>query len=266
MTLDQWIGGTKEIKSYSRTTTRTSVANVWFTVHDLAGHPGAATLAVGNTANGLVPVSGPAGAQTNGYPLLNFSSNVTGYLTNVDFGSTVACRLSIYDRLFNCGAYTFNAATTLASQPSYAGRVPGGTDFTGLQLWAEAVTAGTLVQNVTVTYTDQSGNTGHTTGAVSAGAALTVGKLWQLPLAAGDSGLQKIESVTGTVASAGTFNVFVARPLWSGRVTIANGGDCHGLDRVGMPQIWNTSCLALMVNADSTSTGNPDIILEITSF
>lgn len=257
--LDDYIASVKQIIAYSKTAGRTSVANVWFAIHDLAGNPGAATLAVGNTANGLVPTDATAG-----YPIIGFSSGL-GYLASVDFGNTVACRMTIFDKLFHAGAYAFNAATTLASQPVYSSRVPGGTDYTGLQLWAEAVTAGTLVQNVTVTYTDQSGNAGATTGAVSAGAAITVGKLWQLPLAAGDSGVQKIESVTGTVASAGTFNVFVARPLWSGRVMIINAGDTHGLDRTGLPQVWTDSALCVMINADSTSTGLPDLQFEISS-
>lgn len=259
LSLDDYIASVKQTIAYSKTTARTSVANVWFAIHDLAGNPGAATLAIGNTANGLVPTDATAG-----YPIITFSTGL-GYVATVDFGSTVACRINLFDRLFHCGAYAFNAATTLASQPVYSSRVPGGTDYTGLQIWAEAVTAGTLVQSVTVTYTDQDGNAGATTGAVSAGAATTVGKLWQLPLAAGDSGVQKIESVTGTVASAGTFNVFVARPLWSGRVMVANGGDTHGIDRTGLPQIWTDSALCVMVNADSTSTGLPDMQVELAS-
>ena len=49
-----------------------------------------------------------------------------------------------------------------------------------------------------------------------AAAALTLGKMFQLPLQAGDSGVQKIESVVvtnGTTAmTAGNFNVLVLRP------------------------------------------------------
>lgn len=262
--LDDWIASVKQTLTYSKTVGRISVANTFFTVHDLAGNPGSATLAVGNTANGLVPVSGPAGSQTNGYPLILFSAG-SGYLANVDFASTVSCRMFLYDRLFNAGAYAFNASTSLSAQPSFSGRVPGGTDFTGLQIWYEQVTAATGNQSVAVTYTDQSGNAAHTTGTIGLGVAPSVGRMFQLPLAPGDSGVQKIESVTGTVASVGTFNIVVARPLWSGRVHVANSGDCHGPDRVGMPQVWATSAFALIVVADSTGTGNPDLTLQIAS-
>lgn len=257
--LNDYIGSVKQVIPYSRTTARTSVANVWFNVFDLAGNPGAGTLAGTSTAAGVVPTDATAGC-----PIIGFSTG-SGYLATVDFSNTVACRLMIYDMLFKAGAYAFNANTALSSQPSFSSRIPGGTDYTGLQIWVEAVTAGTLVQNVTVTYMDQDGNTGASTGAVASSAALTVGKMFQLPLASGDSGVQKIENVQGTVASAGTFNVLVLRPLWSGRVAVANAGDCHALDRTGLPQVWTDSALGLMVAADSTSTGLPDCMFEIAS-
>jgi hypothetical protein len=257
-TFDEWIASSKQLIPYSKSA-RTTVANGWFTVHDLDGNPGkASALAVGNTANGAVPTDA-----TSGYPSITFSTG-TGYLSSVMFGNTVGCRMTVYDRLFHSGAHNFNAADTLTSQPSYGGRVPSA-NYAGLELWVECVTAFTGTPSVAITYTNQAGTTGKTTGTVSMGAALTVGRMVQVPLASGDSGLQKVESVTATVASAGTFNVVVLRPLWSGRVAFANSGDVHGMDRTGMPQVFGDSALALMVNADSTSSGGPDLALVIVS-
>lgn len=257
-TFDGWIAAAKQAIPWTRIGTRTTVANIWFAIHDLAGNPGAATLAVGNTASGVVPTDATAG-----YPTITFSSG-TGYLSNVNFGSSVACRLKVYDRLFQSGAHAFNAADTLSSQPSYASRIPSA-NYAGTEVWVECVTAFTGTPSIAVTYTDQSGNAGHTTGTVSLGAALTVGRMYQMPLASGDSGVQKIESVTATVASAGTFNIIVLRQLWHGRVVLAGGGDSHGPDRTGMPTIYSDSALCVMVNADSTSSGNPDLQFVIVS-
>jgi hypothetical protein len=257
-TFDQWIASAKQLIPYSKTAARTTVANRWFSMHDVAGNPGAATLAVGNTAAGVVPTDA-----TTGYPTVTFSSGV-GYLSNVDFGNTVSSRMTVYDRLFHAGAYNFNDAVTLASQPSYASRIPSA-NYAGTQIWVECVTAFTGSPSVAVTYTNQSAVAARSTGTVATGAALTVGSLIQLPLQAGDSGVQKIESVTATVASAGTFNVVVVRPLWSGRVAFGNSGDVHGPDRTGMPQLFSDSALALMLNADSTSSGAPDLLLCIAS-
>ena len=185
-----------------------------------------------------------------------------GYLSKVEFASSVACWIDVYDRVFACGAYAFNANTTLASVPSYAGRIPGA-DYTGLQLWVEQVTAATGNQAVNVTYTNQAGTGSRTTGAVGIGAAPTVGRCWQLPLQAGDSGVQSVQTIVGSVATVGTFNVMVLRPLWSGRVTLANGGDVHDMLRTGLPQVFADSALYVQIAPDSTSTGIPEMTLEI---
>jgi hypothetical protein len=261
-TLDGLLAAPKQKIPYTRTTARTSIATAWFGVWDLAGDPGAGVLDVGNTANGLVPTD-----STAGYPRINdFGSGATGYLSGVQYGNIVAGRLFLYDRLFHAGDYAFNANTTLASQPSYSSRIPlvnGVADYNGLEIWIECVTAFTGNLSVVVTYVTADGSANHNTGTFATGTALTVGRMMQLPLQAGDSGLQKIVSVVATVASAGTFNVLVLRPLWMGRVGIANDGAVHGPDRVGLPVVFTDSALQLAVNADSTSTGIPDLLIDV---
>lgn len=258
-TLDGLIAAAKQRVPLKKTTVRTSVANGWFSVFDVAGNPGAGTLAGGSTAAGVVPDHTTAGC-----PLINaFGGGAAGALMSVDYANSVASRLLVADLLFKAGAYAFNANTTLASQPSFSARVPGGTDFSGCEIWIEAVTAFTGNMSVAVTYTNQSGTAARTTGTVATGAAPTVGRMIQLPLQAGDTGVQKIESVVATVATVGTFNVLVLRPLWTGRVVAANFGDLHDYLRVGMPQVFDTSALFLAVNADSTSTGLPEVVLTL---
>ena len=271
-TLDGYIASAKQQISLNKTASRVSVAAAWFSIFDLAGNPGAGVLAGTSTAAGVVP-SGSAGTLTAGVPVINnFGSGALGQLSIVDFGSSVACRKMVMDCLFKAGAYAFNAAVTLAAQPSYASRIPlqnAAADYTGTQIWIETVTAFTGNLSVAVTYTNQAGVTGRTTGVFATGTALTVGRMMQLPLQAGDTGVQKIESVTATVATAGTFNVLVFRNLWTGRVRVANDGDVHGLDRTGLPQVFDNqaaagaSALMLLVNADSTATGIPELQLEI---
>lgn len=258
-TLDGLIAASKQLITWVKTATRTSIAAMWFSVFDLAGNPGAGTLAGTSTANGVVPTDATAGT-----PTINaFSGANKGYLTRVEFSSTVASRILLADLLFKAGAYAFNANTTLSSQPSYSSRVPGGTDYKGLQIWLEAVTAFTGNLSIAVTYTNQDGTTGRTTGTVALGTAPTVGRMFQLPLQAGDTGVQKIESVVASVASAGTFNVLVLRPLWEGRVRSANDGDNHAFDKTGMPEVFADSALIGIVAADSTSTGIPSMQIEV---
>jgi hypothetical protein len=258
-TLDQYIAAASQRVGMLKTASRTAIAAAPFSVVDLAGNPGAGVLAGTNTANGVVPTDALAG-----YPVINaFGGAATGYLANVTFGNTVACRLSIYDCLFKAGAYAFNANVALTAQPSYAARVLGGTDFTNTEIWIEAVTAFTGNQTVTVTYTNQAGVTGRTTGAVATGVAPTIGRMIMLPLQAGDTGVQKIESVVSTVSTVGTFNVLVLRRLWSGRVRSANDGDTNDFLKTGMPVLFADSALYLVVQPDSTATGIPELQLEI---
>lgn len=235
-----------------KTATRTTVATSWFSTFDVAGNPGAGTLNAGNTSNGIVPVAGGAG-----YPALNSFNGGTGYLVGVNFGNTVAGRGRIYDRLWVGGAYAFNANQALSSQPSFASRVPS---FHGLEIWVEMVTAATGNQAVNVTYRDTDNNSS-STGAVGIGSSPTVGRCWQLPLAAGDSGVQRIDNVVGSVASVGTFNVMVLRPLASGRIRVANDEVfINGTKK----QFYETSALYALICPDGTSSGMPDYEFDIT--
>jgi len=257
-TIDGLISALKQTVVFCKTASRTSVALIPFSVFDLAGAPGAGTLAVGNTANGIVPTDAITGT-----PLLNaFSGANIGYLSRVDFSNTVACRMFLYDRVFSAGAYAFNAAVTLASQPSYVSRLPNG-DYNGLEIWIEAVTAFTGNQSIAATYTNLDGVTGRTTGTIATGVAPIVGRMLRLPLQAGDNGVQKIESVTSSVSTVGTFNVHVMRKLWCGRVKFANDGDIHEFTKTGMPQVFDTSALFYMIQPDSTATGLPTIDIDI---
>ena len=259
-TRDGLIAASKQRVQMVKTATRTTVAAQWFSVFDLAGSPGAGTLAGSSTANGVVPTDA-----TTGCPVINaFGGGATGYISKIEYGSTVACRIALYDLLFKAGAYAFNANTALSSQPSFSGRLPG-TDYKETEIWVETVTAATGNQTWNVTYTDQDGNTGATTGAVGIGAAPTVGRCWQLPFAAGDTGCQVITNVQGGTGSAGTANILVLRPLWEARVKIANDGDLHDWTKTGLPQVFADSALFMLIAADSTSSGVPELNLTISN-
>lgn len=258
-TLDQYIAALKQRLTWMKTGTRTLVAAMPYTVFDIAGNPGAGTLNVGNTANGLVHTDVVAG-----YPIIGSFGGGVGYLSRVDFGSTVAGCLDIFDRLFVAGAYAITSDTTLASQPSYAGRVPNG-NYSGLQLWIEGVAVSTGVPNVQINYLDQDGNAGDT-GVIATITALPVGRMFQMPLAAGDNGIQQITRVRVSVSTGtGTLNVMVLRPIWMGRCLVANWGDIHDILKTGLVQLYDDSALYVALYADATAVGLPMITMQIAS-
>jgi len=267
--LDQLIAAPSQRVSILKLTARSTVAAVPFSVFDLSGNPGAGVLPGTSTTAGVVPTSATAG-----FPSIVSFGGATGYLNKVEFSNTVASRIVIYDLLFKAGAYGFAAGTTsLSAQPSYSGRVLGGTDYTNTEVWIEvstAFTTGTAWQ-VQVTYTNQAGTAGRTSiiSAAQAAAGLTLGKMFQLALQSGDTGVQKIESVIvtngGTAMTVGAFNVLVMRRLWTGRVRVANDGDTHDMLKTGLPVVFDTSALYCMVSGDSTSAGLPEVVMEIVS-
>ncbi len=256
--LDNYIAAAKQFIPVTNTSTRTSVASAWFSVFDVAGNPGAGTLAGSSTTTGTVPTDATAGC-----PAINaFGGSATGYIAKVDFACTVACRITLYDLLWKGGAYAFNASTSGNTPTSYSSRVPGGTDYNGLEIWLEQVTAGTGSQGVNVTYTNQAGTTGRSTGTVAT-ATNIVGRCHKLPLQSGDTGVQGVTGVVGSVASAGTFNILVLRPLTSARINAANNGVTQDWGMTGSPQIFDNSALYRIIAADSTSTGISELGIVI---
>jgi hypothetical protein len=253
--LDGYIASAKQKPVIVKSASKTSIAYCPFTVFDLAGVPAAGVLSPGNTAAGVVPEN-----TTQGYPPIS-TIGATGYLARVIYINSVVSNLHLYDEVFAAGAYAYNADITLASQPSFVSRMPGA-NYNNTELWYECVTAISTNQSIQVNYLDQDGNAGDT-GVIALGIAPTQGRMFRLPLAAGDSGISQITRVRSTGATAGTFNVIVLRPLWMGRITVANELKTDDLLKTGMPQVYNTSALYLVAVPDSTATGYPYVMMEI---
>lgn len=233
------------------------------------------TLAGANTANGVVPTDADTGLPNYGARLDTFGAGANGYLTRSVFlnqgtNSTNGSGM-LFDMVFKAGAYAFNANTTLAAQPSYSNRMPSGTNFNNTEIWFECVTAFTGNLTLTVTYTNQSGTTGRSTGSFAPGLAPTVRRAFRLPLQSGDIGVQRIDSVVSTVATVGTFNILVLRRLSMGRVfsltqdlrlPTTNSTDVL---MAGMPEVFDSSCFTMMQLCDTTSTGQPYFLAELAS-
>ena len=155
-TLDDIARAPRQFLPFFKTAARTTVAATPFSVFDIAGEPGAGTLAVGNTAAGIVPTDATAG-----YPPINaFGAGKTGYLACADYANTVSSRGALFETLFSAGAYAFNANTTLASQPSYSARCA----IAGLWAASTVFAAGDEVVNGTDAYICTTGGTSAASG------------------------------------------------------------------------------------------------------
>lgn len=258
---DGIIVSTKEIVTYFKTGSITSVAAQYQSTFAAAGFPAAGSLAVGNTTNGIVPVDNVTGVPN----IVGWTGNA--YLAKATFANTVAGNILVMDRLFSVGSITMTTGvvtTTLSSQPSYAARLPG-TNYDLCEIWLE--TGATALSNhahsVVVNYLDQGGAAGATQTISTQN--LIAGRMLRLPLANGDSGVSQIVSIqaNGVASATGTFNIHVMRPLAKSRILMANYMDVQGPDKTMLPEIHPNTSLYIINQPDSTATAAPYVELVL---
>jgi hypothetical protein len=237
----------------------TSVAAFWYSLFAEAGNPPAGTLTIGNATAGVVPTDATAGAA-----LVNaFTGANTGYLAAIRASATATQTLALYDRVYHAGSFatTPTGTTTLAAQPSFSGRVQGGTDFGGCEIWLEINTAiAASAVTIQVGYQDgtTAGGAAQSTTVTASLSGYPTKRMLQLGMANG-TGVQKINTfiVGGTAAATGSINVVVLRKLATIPIMVANLSS-QPLDffALGGQVVFADSCLCLMSLATGTALGN----------
>jgi hypothetical protein len=120
-------------------------------------------------------------------------------------------------------------------------------------LVSTATTNGSPVTNTTITYTDQSGNSGNTGTITSFPATAVAGTFVPFNLAAGDTGVRSIQTLTlGTSYGGGTIHLVQYRPIAYVPLSAANIGASMA---PGAQRIWDSSCLTLVYELTGTSGG-----------
>lgn len=230
----------------------TFAAGDWVSLWTAPGQPGAG--AAPASTPGAVPTSATLGA-------LPFTDPTSGnsYLARLFASSGVPGTLVLYDRLVGVGGLsaTINTLQTIAS----AALTRPDANGINAEIWIEATTAiGTTASNLTITYTNQAGTTGHTSIVTPMVVSKPIAWAMQVPLAAGDTG---VRSVTGVQLSAamttGAFNVVIARRIAEFPIPAANVPfPPQDPFWVGLPQIYNSSCIFGMYQI-SSGTAAPAI-------
>jgi hypothetical protein len=148
----------------------------------------------------------------------------------------------LYDRLLHIGGLD----GTVATAQTVGGTLTRHTGGVGNQIWVEIYTAvGTGYRTITASYTNQAGASGRTTQAAPFGGSAGstppsngTNVMNLLPLQAGDTGVQSVQSVTisSSTGTAGNFGVTVAHPIAFLPYSEA-GGAIRNLATGGMPGI-----------------------------
>lgn len=171
----------------------------------------------------------------------------------------------VVDRLSHQGGLsgtTTGAQTTNLPTAALTRYTSGAGVFIGLEVYTSV---GTTATTVTASYTNQAGTSGQTTQATPFGGVgfNAAGSLFMLPLQAGDTGVQSVQSVTlaASTLTAGNFGVTLFKPLAMFHTVVA-GLEGYGTNTYNcligggsqMEAIQPGACLSLLVRATSIQT------------
>jgi hypothetical protein len=259
-TLDGAIAGMQAPKPITKVGIATAAVGAMrgYTLWYAAGNPGASTAtAIGINGEAVTP-SVSAATVAGRIPRTNPGSG-SSYLARLAANASTAGVLMLIDRLWHNSALVVTStsaqAITPATLPSRDGA--GGTNGANVMAAIEwSATGGAGVPTVTLTYTDQDGNTG-ATGTFTAVATPPVGTFELFTLAAGDTGVRAPTSfIQSATRTSGTMHLVLFRMLAQVEVTSANIGNAIDALTSGMPLIYNDSVLQLVWFPSATTASN----------
>jgi hypothetical protein len=154
----------------------------------------------------------------------------SNYLSQCSLATTAACHLSILDFVWvNSGIVVTTTTAQAIVTPAFPARDVNGTAAgegygIGILVTTATTNAGAIA-TITISYTNQAGTAGRTATIASYPATAVIGTVVFARLAAGDTGVRSIQSITlGTTLTAGAISLFVYRGIISQSSATANAG------------------------------------------
>lgn len=253
-TIDGVIAGMRPVESILKVTGTMEAAGVPHNLRYSAGRPGASAA----PAPGINGQAVTAASYLGEIPRANPGSG-NAYLARLAATSSVVGQLMLIDRLWDNSGLSVTSTSAQAITPA---TIPardnnGTTNGAGVLAaveWSAAGGSGT--PNITLTYTDQDGNTGATSVIVVGNATPAAGTFELLSLAAGDTGIRAPTSfIQSATRTSGTMHLVLFRLLATLELTAANIGNAIDALTSGMPRIYDDSCLELVFIPNATTTG-----------
>ena len=182
--------------------------------------------------------------------------------------SNSAVTIEIHDRLMQMGGLVGNVTTAQTVSLNLNGVTAdnmverrGDSNFSDVQWWAEWYTdTGATASNATVAVTYNDGTTGNLStfaagGTVRAGRMIPLNNL--IPAAAAGKFIRSIDTVTlsASTGTAGNIGFTCTRPRMTMPLNVGNKMEIFDWAQLGLPEIFNSSCLALIELCSTTSTG-----------
>ena len=228
--------------------------------------------ATGQPGQGAIPAAaavcdhtlvGAMGFSQQTAPATSYGAWVNGVCSNH------AVTIEIHDRLMHMGglsgivatAQTVNLDVSANLATSNLGARKGDANYSDIQWWLEWYTdtgAAAVTATVNVTYND--GTTANLTG-VSLAATRRASFMQPLngliPAAGSGKYIRGVNTVTlsATTGTAGSFGVTATRPRMTLPLPLANKMEVFDWALLGLPEIFNSSCLFPIQLASTTNTG-----------
>ena len=228
--------------------------------------------ATGQPGQGAIPAAaavcdhtlvGAMGFRQQTAPATSYGAWVNGVCSNS------AVTIEIHDRLMHMGGLVGNVAAAQTANLDVSANLAtnnlderkGDANFSDIQWWLEWYTdtgATAVTATVNVTYND--GTTANLTG-VSLAATRRASFMQPLNglIPAADSGkyIRDVNTVTlsATTGTAGSFGVTATRPRMTLPLLLANKMEVFDWAQLGLPEIFNSSCLFPIQLASTTTTG-----------
>jgi hypothetical protein len=244
----------------------------WYDMSSLGGLPIANAWAGTALAWTTCTESAGNGTQIFGMPHGGNVSTSKKHLLNMNAWATAATGVPGTLMLVDLQGYwpgisnNTTSAQTLTGTPTLRY-----TNGAGCRLFqVQTAVAGATAQNIALSYTDQSGNTGNALPVtVAMTASAIVGHISHsgvaannygpfLPLASGDSGVQNVATVTMSAANTGTFALCLARPLAT--ITLSVAGLMTEKDLLNqipsLPEIKDGACLVWLYGAGAATAAS----------
>lgn len=182
--------------------------------------------------------------------------------------SNNATTLEIHDRLMHMGGLVGNVATAQTVNLDLNANLAtanldvrkGDANFSDVQWWMEWYTdTGSTAVTATVGVTYNDGTTGTLSVALAATrrASLMIPLNGFIPAAAAGKYIRDIDTVqlSATTGSAGSFGFTATRPRMTMPLSLANKMETFDWAALGLPEIFNSSCLMILQVASTTTTG-----------
>jgi hypothetical protein len=261
--MDQLLAGLLPSEDVLKVAVTAEAAGVMHSTFYMAGRPGAATTpSPGLAGAALTSYAGqipfPAAAGGENIHLARFEASQAANVGSV----------SLLDRLWhNSGiGITTTGAQTVNSVAFPARDAGGSTNGNGVlvALEASAAVGGAAINNTTLSYTNQAGTPGRT-ATLAWPATAAAGTFVPFMLAAGDTGVRSIQSLTlGTTYASGTVHLVAYRQIATLGTPLANVSVDRDAFALAMPRMYDNSVPFMVYLASGTAVGIVDAQISYT--